>query len=155
MEFYPRPRPRFIRWGFSNEDLRGFCLQGASRLPGKTGNKPIIAGVDRVTKEESLVTVKSSELGLLPTSQRMGVRGGPWTPEFSLHLEDKYIHIFIVMERKFSKSSLRCKYLRTPAQINITGLFIIPTSESIIFIYKILSSPRPLRVLTLAWITQV
>lgn len=54
------------------------------------------------------------------------------------------MYIFIVMEKEFSNKSLKSKYLRSPARINIAAQFIIPMFESIIFIYKILfpSSPK-------------
>ena len=52
------------------------------------------------------------------------------------------MHIFIVMEKRFSKNSLKSKYLRSPDEINIAGWFIILMFESIIFI-KILSLSFP------------
>lgn len=45
--------------------------------------------------------------------------------------------------------------LKTPAELSGTGQFIVPMFVSIIFTYKISFSPSPLRILTLAWITQV
>lgn len=75
-------------------------------------------------------------------NHRMNVRGYINLLDFFLYLGDIYLHIFIVMEKGFSKNSLKPKYLRSPAEINIAGQFIILMFESIIFI-KILFPSFP------------
>ena len=52
------------------------------------------------------------------------------------------MHIFIVMEKGSLKNSLKSKYLRSPAEINVAGQFIILVFESVIFT-KILSPSFP------------